>query len=414
MERLNQNTFILSDSESLSIPARNTIRATVTCHGLLDLNNLMNAWESLCREVQCLAGEITFDCDSNKYLFCHVPSKGGKLKFSHSNNIDYNGYSLLDDEKTVSLLEIYYDQKYTYKISLLLRHSIGDGRFCIHIMNKLWDYYCMICKGESIEEAETIYPHSLEYILETHSYNRSSHRKIKINDSPVYFSRDKWDGCFLSKISHTHLLFDKETTNHLAAKCKHDGITLHGAIAASIILSQYSIKKDTTIFYINTIIDLRSRVVPEVLPLSGSNILGYSVSEIDMLMNDNFIDIAKLIIENLHQDIHSGSAHESGLLSKSFDDKNIVPTLLSNIGVVPVFKHTEHISFTDFTIWNEMDLSSAGSTSLLAAYGNMTFAYSFNGCLRIDIFYGCEMFPPLWADKQILAIRKTLLKYIHQ
>lgn len=413
MEKINHATFVLSDSESISVPARNTIRTSIVCCGALDINNLRSAWQLICSEVQCLAGEIKFSSEHNKYIFQHNQSKGGKVKLANLNNNNLDGYRLLDKEEAVSILEISYESSNKYRISLLIRHAVGDGQFCVSVMSRLWDFYFKLCHNEQIELTTINCPKSLEDLLNTHTYQHGIHRKINLNNQAIYFSPEKWNGSFISELTHSYVLFNEEMTNRLYLKCKKDGITIHGAIAACLALSQHMHKKDISAFYINTIIDLRRWFSPKISSLTGGNILGYSVSEIDFRNNTNFINIATLIMKNLQKDIRSGAANESGIVSKNFNNKSIVPTLLSNVGVIPKFKHTDNLYFNDFTIWNEMDISSAGGPSLLAAYGNTVVSYIFDGRLRFDLFYGKEMFPEQWVIEQAITMKKILENYVY-
>lgn len=409
MNQIEQTCRVLSNSESVSLPASNTIRLAVHCTGSLNSEHLKRAWMFVGREAPGLAGTISVR--EGRYVFHHDPEKAGLVTCKQRHEDDLKGYLTLDELDAVAAIEICRIADDRHIVSLLVRHAIADGRYCLHAATRMWELYCELSDGIEPRLHPPILARPLEAILEERGFPQHSRRKPSISPLPVYYCAPMWEGRHLSKLCHSHVLLDRDMTHALSIRCKESSITMHGAIAASLVLSQRQSRTDLQSFSVSSIVDLRSRIEPQMHPIEGTYVLGYSTTEVDMRLYSDIVSIAKLIADNMKMDIQSGAAHESGIANADLQSNGAAPTLLSNLGVVPTFAHPEGLRFTDFTIWNEMNLATPGSSDLLTAYGNMLVAYTFDDRLRIDLFYGKEMFPNRWSETQASQMEHILTEF---
>jgi phenolphthiocerol/phthiocerol/phthiodiolone dimycocerosyl transferase len=403
---------VLAHSESVSAPSRNTMRASVNCTGPLDLALLRRAWEMVGREAPSLAG--TLRVSGGDYVFHPEPERAGIVRYVEGGPGDFQltAHRTLDELNYVSAMEVYSLGRDRHVVSLLARHSIADGRRFVHAMSRLWELYTAMVEGVP-EPAlrKPILGGPLETVLKDRKIPGGVLREQGPSAPPVYLTGKDWDGRHLSGLHHGTVRLDAENTRLLRHRCRAQRISRHGVLAAAVIMSLSQSRADLTSFDLTSVIDIRPYVDPPIHPLSSTSALGYSTSHVDMRIHPDLGSIAKLIMENLRADLQSGFAQVSSILNSDLQSIGAVPTMLSNLGIVRTFSHPDNLAITDLSGWNEMDLDTPGSPDVLAIYGNMITASTYDGQLRVDLFHGYEMFPCGWTAAQVRQIEHILTAY---
>lgn len=403
----------LSPSESVSSPARNTIRLAVHCAGPLNLTLLQRAWQLACFEAPGLAGTIGKTEES--YVFYPDSGRGGLIRYTEEElpSFPASAHLTLDELDCVCALEVHSPDRQRHVVSLLTRHSIADGRYGLHALSRLWDLYTAMAGGDqSPARREPVLAAPLEVLYLDHQVPDGTPRQASPLAPPVYLTSPDWDGQRVSRLRHATVRLSARETERLRHRSAQQGMSVHSVLSAAMVLSLSQSRPDLDAFDITSIVDVRPHVVPRLGPLEGTYALGLSTSHLDMRLHSGMEGMAKVIIENLRADIESGAVQRSSVSNAEMSSIGAVPTMLSNLGVVPDFAHPDDLAHTDFSAWNEMDLSNPGSPDVLAVYGNMAVACTFAGRLRVDLFHGEEMFPDGWTQAQARQIREILVGYL--
>jgi hypothetical protein len=402
----------LSGSERISSPARNTIRMAVHCTGPLDEARMRRAWEMVGREVPGLAG--TLRRSGGDYVFVPLADRAGRLVHADgpATGDELSAHLVLDELDCVAALELAPAGEDAHVVSLLFRHSTADGRHGIEAFSRFWELYTELVEGtHAPAPRDPMHACSLEAALDERTIPDADGRAPDASSPPVYYGERDWDGKQLSGLRHGYLRLERSATDRLIRRCKADSISLHGAIAAAVILSLSESRADLHEFDLTTILDVRPHMDPPMHPLGGTTILGYSTSKVDVASDPDVVSIARIVLGNVQRDISSGSAQLSSVVNAELENGGAAPTTLSNLGVVQPFPHPPGLRFTDFSAWNEMDLANPGSPHVLPIYGNMIVASTFVGRLRLDFFHGHEMFPGGWTGAQVTQVQRILMAY---
>jgi len=403
----------LTPSESVSSPARNTIRLALHCVGPLDLTLLQRAWQLACHEAPGLAG--TLRTAGETYVFHPDPGRGGLVRYTDEELAHFRttAHRTLDELDCVSALEVRSPGRDQHVVSLLVRHSIADGRNALHALSRLWELYTAMAGGNpSPALREPVLAEPLETLYRDRQIPSGTPRQPDPAAPPVYLTGPDWDGQRLSGLRHGTVRLSAQDTELLRRRCSQQAATVHGVLSAAIVLSLSQSRPDLDAFDLTSIVDVRPHVAPPLGPLEGTYALGFSTSHLDMRLHSGIDGIAKVVIENMRADLESGAAQRSSISNADLRSAGAVPTMLSNLGTIPEFAHPDNLIHTDFSAWNEMDLSSAGSPDVLTVYGNMAVAGTFAGRLRMDLFHGNEMFPGDWTQAQVRQIREFLADYL--
>ncbi|MEA2231180.1 MAG: phenolphthiocerol/phthiocerol/phthiodiolone dimycocerosyl transferase [Solirubrobacteraceae bacterium] len=370
------------------------------------------AWEMVGREVPGLGGTIR--SSGGDYVFAARADRAGRLIHADGppTGDELSAHLRLDELDCVAALELAPAGEDAHVVSLLFRHSIADGRHGIYAFSRFWELYTDLVGGnEAPATRDPMHACSLEAALDERTIPNAVARAPDVSSPPIYHGERDWDGKQLSGLCHGHLRLERSATDRLIGRCKADSTSLHGVISAAVILSLSESRADLREFDLTTILDVRPHIEPPMHPLGGTTILGYSTSKLDVVSNPDVVSIARIVLENLERDIRSGSAQASSVVNAELENAGATPTTLSNLGVVPTFAHPPGLRFTDFTAWNEMDITNPGSPHVLPVYGNMIVASSFGGRLRLDFFHGREMFPSDWTSAQVRQVQQILMTY---
>ncbi|MFF7361721.1 hypothetical protein [Streptomyces sp. NPDC008125] len=405
------HTRVLAPSESVSSPARNTIRMAVHCSGPLAPDILRRAWKLVGHEDPGLAGTLRHL--DGAYVFEPSQDRAGLVKQVEEipDGERLTAHLTLDELDCVAALEICTVGEDSHIVSLLMRHSLADGKHGLHVLDRLWKLYTELTEGSEPTVLEPIVSGSLEASLGGRRIPKGTRREPEPGAPAVYRSAPDWDGTRLSGLEHGRVRLTTGETEQLVRSCKERSMSLHGVVSAAVLLSLSRSRTDLHRFDLTSVINVRPHMDPPLHPIEGTYILGYSVSTVDVTLYSDVDSIAKAVVDNLRADLQSGAAQTSSVDNAGLQNAGAVPTMLSNLGVVPEFSHPENIVFTDFSAWNEMDLARPGSPDVLAAYGNMLVASTFAGRLGIDLFHGREMFPDGWSAAQVRQITEILTSY---
>jgi hypothetical protein len=401
----------LSPSESVSSPARNTIRMAVDCRGPLAPDLLRRAWQLVGGEVPGLAGTLRHA--DGGYVFHPSQDRAGLVRWTDRNPTGdrLTAHLTLDELDCVAALEICRIDAESHVVSLLMRHSLADGRYGLYVLGRLWMLYTELVAGREPVLRAPVLARPLEAVLEGRHIPSGERRPLKPAAPAVYRSAPEWDGNRLSGLGHGCVRLGREDTERLVRRCKERSQSLHGVVSAAVLRSMSRSRPDLPAFALTSVVDIRPHVDPPVRATEGTYVLGYSVTTLDLMPDTDIDGIAKAVIENIRADLRSGAAQESSLVNAELRSTAAVPAMLSNLGVVPEFSRPEGLDMTDFRFWNEMDLESPGSPDVLAVYGHMITTSTFAGRLRVDLFHGHEMFPADWTAEQVRQIEETLIAY---
>ncbi|MEU6974052.1 hypothetical protein AB0A71_41320 [Kitasatospora aureofaciens] len=366
-------------------------------------------------EVPGLAG--TLRLSDGEYVFEPRPDRAGLVAHVEGEQPDFplTAHLTLDELDCVAALETRSTSADDHVVSLLVRHSLADGKHGLHVLSRLWELYTEMAEGSAAPALrEPVVAGPLDAALKERTIPRGTPREFGTGSPAVYRTGEEWDGQHLSGLNHGCLRLSKEDTEQLVRRCKAQSLSLHGVLSAAVILSLSRSRTDLQAFDLTSVIDVRRHMEPPMHPIEGTTVLGYSTSTVDVTLHPDVDGIAKLITENLRIDLESGAAQESSVVNAGLENPGAVPTMLSNLGVVPPFPHPDGLVFTDFSAWNEMDLDNPGSPDVLTVYGNMLVASTFGGRLRVDLFHGNEMFPTGWTAAQVRQIEQILTEYAAQ
>jgi phenolphthiocerol/phthiocerol/phthiodiolone dimycocerosyl transferase len=405
-------TRTLAPSEQVAAPARNTIRMTVHCDGQLEHHLLQRAWQMVGAELPGFAATLRNQGDD--YLVRLCPERAGLLvrRAGTPEKFGLTGHRALDDLDCVAALEVTSATSHHHLVSLLVRHSVADGRHALHALRRIWQLYTQMAESHAEPALQSpVRARPLEDLLADHTAPQGTSRLLKPPAPPVYQCGAHWNSQHLSGLNHTSIRLSEQNTTRLLSRCAAASLSLHGVLAASLILAIGFGRPDLATIDLTSVIDVRPHLNPQVSAAEGTYILGFSTSQVDLADPVNLEDVARSVLGDIRADLESGAAQRSSVTNAELRSSGAVPTMVSNLGAVAMFDHPDSLTFTDFSAWNEMDLSQPGSRDVLAAYGNMVVGSTFAGRLRVDLFHGRELFPDDWNATQGRHLERLLTDY---
>lgn len=400
----------LSPSESVSTPAHNTMRLAVRCHGNLDLPVLQDAWRTTHREFPGLMGTVR-ETGNGSLVFVPNCGRVGLIDYTdiHPDGERLTAHKVLDDFDTAAALQISTTGT-EHTVSLLLRHSIADGRYGIGVMERLWSVYTtLINGGEPTHEAHRV-PMPLEILLEERTVPSGQARNLGDSSPAIYLHAPDPSNPNLRGLRHASVRLQEGHTKSLISLSKSTSTSMHSIIAAALVTSMAHVRNQATPIDLASVIDVRPHLIPPANATEVTYGLGVSLSTIPSAALSNMGTIARQITDDIRTDLESGIAQRSSTVNPDLSRRGSVPTMFSNLGRVPKFATPWDLVTSDFSAWNEMDLDNPGSTDLATTYGNMIVASSYGGRLRIDLFHGLGMFEDDWTTRIATGMEDRLIR----
>ncbi|MGL6234657.1 MAG: phthiocerol/phthiodiolone dimycocerosyl transferase family protein [Segniliparus sp.] len=407
---------LLTPSESVSAPARNTIRFAAHCSGNLDIDALQRAWRLVCQENPGLAGAVRLAQDANdRYAFypdidraglvvcTDIPPQGGNL----------TAHRTLDDLDAAAALEVATGRN-GHVVSLLMRHSIADGRLGVYALRRIWEIYCDLVESDPrrptdpvAESPTTARP--LEELLKEHATPLGPPCPMPARTHPAGVKKHLVEA--LSGLRHGQFSLCRATTAALLDRCARDSTSVHGILAACALTALARYSDGSHSIALTSVIDVRPHMTPTVRAPEGTYTLGFATTALPAADADDLLLVAERVLSDIGSGLASGAVQRSSIGAATTESALPAPMMLSNLGAIAPFPTPAGLTVDDFSFWNEMDLSNPGGVGLCSVYGNMGYASSYNGRLRVDLFHGVEMFDASWTQNQIKQIESLLHQY---
>ncbi|GLZ29077.1 hypothetical protein Lesp02_12670 [Lentzea sp. NBRC 105346] len=235
-------------------------------------------------------------------------------------------------------------------IAVGVSHSIADGRSVLAIMKEIWRVYTALVEGTEVPIIEADIPESALAGLAHWTADEVAAHVERRRAEVVRVPHVPFEPAIGDRPEVTRMLIDRDTTARIAAGARAGGTSMHGLIAAALLLAaRAEIGTCDELGFVSSV-DMRPRLVPPLPEDAITPCSGWFFDRVDVHGGDPLM-IARGINERLSLAVSSGVAdldllaYEQLRVDPGFRDQTTVS--MNNLGRIPAPRLPRGLRMTD-------------------------------------------------------------------
>ncbi|GLZ29078.1 hypothetical protein Lesp02_12680 [Lentzea sp. NBRC 105346] len=296
---------------------------------------------------------------------------------------------------------------------LTVEHSIADGRAALALFRAILETYTALAEGMEVPVLPPDHGRSaldgLRHWSEADVAAHIEHRRATAADVP----RVPFDHLPEGGLDLRRLLFAPELTGRLATRAKAEGASLHGLIAAALLLAaRAEIGPVPGPLGLVSTVDLRSRLVPPMAPDALTHCSSWFIDSVEVAEDSDPFELARGIRRRLRAALDTGYpelemlALETVVRDPGFS--NLVTVNLTNLGRVTSPRLPRGLELTD---WSSYMSSAVDRWNPDAPHGVLPAGvFTVDGRLDITIRFQSHCFGPQRIERILDHVRETLTR----
>ncbi|WP_068000954.1 phthiocerol/phthiodiolone dimycocerosyl transferase family protein [Nocardia pseudobrasiliensis] len=283
---------------------------------MLDIEALGEAYTALCRRYPFLGAYL--EPTEKGYVLVRPPVFMGKVRQESPKSTDFQPWL---ERRPQSAVCVEQDSDGA-RVSLLTHHCVADSRYGSAAFQDLWRLYTQIVLNGKVEDiSELPEPQPIESLLTARgvgdiSSNHAGGTRFGQPNSAATLS-----------LETARRRFTVAETNALTEFGGRNGLTVHGILAAAIILAEKEVGGQLlSELYYTYPVDLRERLTPPVAPAGGTNVLGYVQFNPDPTVAPELSAIGTAVNEQLTAGLSTGAIVHSLIYAASAVGTSPSPT----------------------------------------------------------------------------------------